>query len=407
MRKYILYFACLLAFSWGCNSNKADNHSEHNHQHDEHDHSHDEKEHDAHNNCDGHDDDHDHTSEKENIHADEIIFTAEQAKMVGLELETVQAGDFSQVIKTSGQILAAIGDEVTISATNNGIVSFKRKNLNEGVAVRAGEALIGISSQNIVDGDPIQKAKVQYDIAKKEYDRANALYTDKLISEKEYNEIRLSYENAKIALGNFSKGGASGANASSSISGYIKERLVEEGQYVEIGQPLMVVTQNKRLRLRADVPESSYKYLSNISSANFKASHEDTLYKLSELNGKVISYARSVSNQSAYLPISFEFDNVGQVIPGSYVEVYLISNTRSNVISVPIGALTEEQGLYFVYIQLDAEGYKKQEVKLGASDGERVEILSGLKVGDIVVSKGAVYVKLASASSSIPHAHEH
>lgn len=396
--KKIIYIMCFLTLLWGCHNHQGEQHSEeHNHEA----HSHD---------CDGHDhhdhEGHGHTDES-NIHADEIIFTPEQAKLVGLKLETIKLGEFNQVIKTSGQILAAIGDEVTVSATSNGIVSFKRKNLNEGVSVRAGEVLIGISSQNILDGDPIQKLKVQYEIAKKEFDRANSLYADKLISEKEYNEIRLNYENAKIALGNFSKSGSSGASTSSSINGYIKERLVEEGQYVEVGQPLLVVTQNKKLRLRADVPERNYKYLSTISSANFKASHEDTLYKLSEMNGRVVSFARSVSSQSAYLPVSFEFDNVGQVLPGSFVEVYLISNTRPNVISVPVGALTEEQGLYFVYIQLDAEGYKKQEVKLGASNGERIEILSGLKTGDIIVSKGAVYVKLAAASSSIPHGHTH
>lgn len=68
----------------------------------------------------------------------------------------------------------------------------------------------------------------------------------------------------------------------------------------------------------------------------------------------------------------------------------------------------EEQGLYFVYLQLDEEGYKKQEVTLGASNGKKVQILTGLKAGDRVVTKGAYQVKLASASNAIPaHSHEH
>ena len=64
--------------------------------------------------------------------------------------------------------------------------------------------------------------------------------------------------------------------------------------------------------------------------------------------------------------------------------------------------MTEEQGLYFIYLQLDEEGYKKQEVTLGASDGKEVQILTGLKAGDRVVTKGAYQVKLASASNAIP-----
>ena len=78
------------------------------------------------------------------------------------------------------------------------------------------------------------------------------------------------------------------------------------------------------------------------------------------------------------------------------------------MISVPASALTEEQGINFVYLRLDEEGYKKQEVKIGMSDGSRVEILSGLKEGDEVVTQGAIHVKLASASAAIPgHTHNH
>ena len=79
-----------------------------------------------------------------------------------------------------------------------------------------------------------------------------------------------------------------------------------------------------------------------------------------------------------------------------------------DVLALPVTALTEEQGLYFIYLQLDEEGYKKQEVTLGANDGKEVQILTGLKAGDRVVTKGAYQVKLASASNAIPaHSHEH
>lgn len=69
---------------------------------------------------------------------------------------------------------------------------------------------------------------------------------------------------------------------------------------------------------------------------------------------------------------------------------------------------TEEQGIFFVYLQLDEEGYKKQEVTLGADNGKSVQILTGIKPGDRVVTEGAYQVRLASASNAIPaHSHEH
>jgi multidrug efflux pump subunit AcrA (membrane-fusion protein) len=47
-------------------------------------------------------------------------------------------------------------------------------------------------------------------------------------------------------------------------------------------------------------------------------------------------------------------------------------------------------------------------VTLGGSDGQRFEVLSGLNEGDKVVTRGAIHVKLASASNAIPaHTHEH
>ena len=64
-------------------------------------------------------------------------------------------------------------------------------------------------------------------------------------------------------------------------------------------------------------------------------------------------------------------------------------------------------GIFYVYVQLDEEGYRKQEVKTGASNGKEMQIISGLQPGDRVVTKGAYQVKMASASGAIPHGHEH
>lgn len=401
MKKCIIYIVCLLAIMWSCNSTQGkDEHAGHVHENESHA---------GHNHADGEEHDHDHSDNKEeNAHGDEIVFTPEQATSVGLEFVTITPDKFHQVIKTSGQILSAQGDEVTISATSSGIVSFNRPSLNEGTAVKGGESLISISSKNMIDGDPVIRAKSAYDIAQREYQRAESLIGDKLISQKEYNEIKLNYENAKNAYQAIGQRSSSrGVSISTPISGFIKTKLISEGQFVDIGQPLMTVTQNKKLQLRADVSERYYKDLGSINSANFKTSYDKIIYNLSELNGRIVSYGRSTNSQEYYLPAIFEFDNIGQVIPGSYVEVYLLGQARENVISIPTTALTEEQGVYYVYMQAHEDAYKKQEVTIGASDGTHVEILSGLKKDDKVVSKGAYYVKLASTASSIPHGHEH
>ena len=60
-----------------------------------------------------------------------------------------------------------------------------------------------------------------------------------------------------------------------------------------------------------------------------------------------------------------------------------------------------------VYVQKDKEHYIKKEIKTGARDGKRVEVLQGLQANDKVVTQGAIHVKLASQSGTIPEGHNH
>lgn len=351
---------------------------------------------------------HEEFEESEGEHADEIVFTETQAKEIGLETEVATAASFRNIIKTSGQIQAPQGNEQTIVATSAGVVSFVNTSITDGTPVRAGESIVSISAKNLQEGDPILKSKIAFETAEKEYRRAEGLVSDRIISAKEFEQIRLRYETAKAAYqGQAANVTATGIRVTSPINGYLKNRLVNQGEYVTVGQPIATVAQNKRLQLRAEVSENYFKYLRYVTTANFKTAYEDVTYKLSDLNGKLLSYGKASNSNSFYIPVTFEFDNVGDIIPGSFTEVYLFSNEKENVISVPISALTEEQGLNFVYIQIEPEAFKKQEVTIGQNNGERVEIAKGLNAGQKVVTKGVVQVKLAASSSAIPDGHNH
>jgi RND family efflux transporter MFP subunit len=274
--------------------------------------------------------------------------------------------------------------------------------------VSAGQSIVTISAKKLLEGDPAAKTKIAYETALKEYKRAENLAKDQIISTKEFEQVKLRYETAKTTYdAQASNNTAKGVSVTSPISGYLKNRLVSQGEYVSVGQAIATVSQNKRLQLRAEVTESNFKILKSIKTANFKLSYDKTVYKLSDLNGKLLSYGKSSGDNTFYIPVTFEFDNIGDIIPGAFAEVYLLSSPQNNVISIPVSSITEEQGLFFVYLQLDAEGYKKQEVELGENNGERVHILSGLKVGDKVVTKGVYQVKLAATSTVMPEGHNH
>ena len=191
-------------------------------------------------------------------------------------------------------------------------------------------------------------------------------------------------------------------------NGYVSSCLVKSGDYVSVGQPLAVVSSNSRLYLTADVSERYAALLPRIREANFRLQYMDEVLSVSSFGGRLVSYGRNTGEESPYIPVTFVFDGTEGIIPGSFAEIWLKSGVRDNVISVPVSALTEEQGAYFVYVQLDEDCYRKQPVLLGATDGVRTEILSGVTEGDRVVVEGAIHVKLASASNAIPaHTHNH
>lgn len=343
--------------------------------------------------------------------ANEIVLHPHQAQAAGVEVSTIQPGEFRQVIPTSGQVLAAQGDERMAVASVSGVVSFRGK-VVEGMPISAGSALFTLSSNHMAEGDPVQKARVNYEVAKKEYERMQALVEDRIVSEKDFAQARQAYENARISYEAVSGGqSAQGQTVSSPIGGYIKTLLVKEGDYVQVGQPLASITRGEKLYLRADVSEKYYADLPNITSANFGTPYAGKVYSLDQLGGRLLSYGKSSGVESGYyVPVTFEFNapQENAILPGTYVEIYLLGNTMEDVIALPHAALTEEQGSYFVYRQLDEECYEKQLVELGADDGQRVIIRSGVKPGDRIVTRGAYQVKLAGATSAIPaHTHEH
>ena len=59
-------------------------------------------------------------------------------------------------------------------------------------------------------------------------------------------------------------------------------------------------------------------------------------------------------------------------------------------------------------MQTGGESFQKREIKIGASDGMNVQLLSGVEEGERVVTKGAYQIKLSTASGTLPaHGHEH
>ena len=397
------------------NTGDAHGHSEEiheGHSHDGHVHDHEGHEHGAHENHAGHD--HSGHSHEGDIHSegegspDEIILSAESAAAAGVKAETIMPGKFRSVLEVSGRIMPAPGNESTVVANVPGVVSFAAP-LVEGSRVNEGSPMFTISSSNLQDGDPVQRARIAYETAQKEYERAAKLVEDNIVSRQEYEAAKGRYETARLTYEALAADGSgNGTAVKSPASGYVESCLVKKGDYVSVGTPLATVLSGNSMYLKADVSERYLSRLPGVKSANFRLSYSDKVFSTAGLDGRLLGYGRSTNETNAYIPVTFAINATDDILAGAYAQIWLLSEERDGVISLPVEAITEEQGHNFVYIQLDPTCYKKQEVTLGATDGNRYEILSGLNGGETVVTHGAIHVKLASASNAIPaHSHSH
>ncbi|MGE5354947.1 MAG: efflux RND transporter periplasmic adaptor subunit [Deltaproteobacteria bacterium] len=334
-----------------------------------------------------------------------VVFTKEQSWKIDFKTEFPNKEPFGQVIKTVAKIEPSSGNETVISAKTSGIIVFSNFNLLEGNNVTSGQKLFAISSSGMSENNisvKLAEAKSNYEIAEADYNRHIELAKDKIISEKEVQTAKNLYETTKAVyenlINNFS---ATGQSITSSMTGFVKQIFVSNGQYVEAGQPLITISQNQTLVLNAFVQQQYIGVLSSIFSANIKTLYDNTTYTFEELNGKVLSYGKSASDDNYLLPVNLQIDNKGSFVQGSFVEIYLKTLTNSQAVTVPNTALLEEQANYFVFVQITPELFEKREIKIGVSDGIKTEITSGLLQTERIITKGAMLVKLAQSSGAL------
>ena len=342
----------------------------------------------------------------------EIVYLKEQAWKVAFANTKAVRTPFAEIIKTTGHILAAQGDEVIITANSTGIITFGNSKKQIGSAVKSGETLFSIVGGGLTQNNinlEFANAKAEFEKSKAAYERAQQLITAQVISTKEFQEIELDYKNAKTHFNSISKNyTGNGKKITTPLTGFIKNLQVTEGQYVELGQAIASVSQNQRLMLKAEVPQKHYTKLGSIASANFITAYDNKVYDTDSLNGQLISYGKSTDQHAFYIPVNFEIDNKGDIIPGSYIEIYLKTTAINNVLTIPLSSLMEEQGHYYAFVQTSGEGFEKRNLELGISDGIHIQVISGIKENERVVSTGAYQIKLATISGKMPeHGHEH
>jgi len=339
------------------------------------------------------------------IKTNSAVFTKEQSWKVEFATDSVQAGPFGQVIKTTALVESARESEMTVNARASGTISFLSGNILPGYEVGPGQALFTISGSDLAENNfsvKYTEAANNYEKARLDYERAKELAKDKIVSEKDLIVARNTYENSKAVYDNLSQNfSISGQTVKSPISGYIRNLFVKNGDHVEAGQAILTVSQNKNLVLKAEVSQRYAPLLGAIQTATIRPMHEEQAFTLEQLNGKVLSYGKSAAPENYLIPVNLQIENNGVFTPGNFVELFLVTMSHEAALTVPNSSLIEEQGNFFLYIQVTPELFEKREVFPGRSDGLRTEIIRGLDGTERIITRGAMMVKLAQATGTL------
>lgn len=352
---------------------------------------------------------HEHHHDHEEVVSNTVAFSHEQMEKVDFEVMKVMRQPICQIIKTTARVMPSQDNMKIITAATDGIVEFAKDKLVEGLDLTEGIVVFTINNSEMAQGNLSvlqEEITADYNRAKADYERKKSLSADRLITENDLQEAEAEYLKAKKAYDNMQENFAGGKQVvKSPVSGYVKDIFVENGSYVTAGQELMTICRAGRLYLRADLQSKYFPVLKNVVSANFKSLNNNKLYSLDDLNGRLLSYGKATSFDNPLIPVTFEIDDNDELVSGSFVELYIMTKDENEGIMVPNSALIEEMGSFFVFVEVRHELFEKRAVTVGASDGFNTQIVRGLEPDETIVSKGAIYIKLAQGSGKLdPHA---
>ena len=185
-----------------------------------------------------------------------VVFTKEQSWKVDFATTEARNEPFGQVIRTTAQIQPSQGDERIVAAKAGGTAFFE-VNITEGKAVTAGQTLFTIDGSATADNNlavRYTEAESEYNRAKADYERKTELAKENIVSQSDLLLAKTDFANAEANYNNLRNNFSAGRQSiSSPINGYVTSVLVGNGQFVEAGQPVLVVSQNRDLFLKAEL----------------------------------------------------------------------------------------------------------------------------------------------------------
>lgn len=354
-----------------------------------------------------------------------ITYLKEQQWKFSFATSEVSHKDLYDSIPATGEIHAPNNNQVKIYSPVRGHINSVDNNFPYiGMTVKKGQILARIFAK-LADNIDISELELKYkqaasklNLATYERKRLERLYKAQAIAKKklvaaenaeqvaqaEFQTIQKQIEQ----VSNIGSNQHSGIQIQSPLDGVIADVKVVSGSFVDTGEFLFHIINDKLVWLIAKVPESRIAKLSELTAAWFTIQGFKQTFDTRKNDGKIISIGNKIDSQTRTFPVIIELKNPGMLKIGMFAKVNLITKKISQALTIPASSVIDDNGESVVYVQLAGESFERRLVQTGIQDGEFIQILNGLKAKERVVSKGAYLLKLASSSpSEVGHGHAH
>jgi RND family efflux transporter MFP subunit len=164
------------------------------------------------------------------------------------------------------------------------------------------------------------------------------------------------------------------------IDGAVRERQVTQGEFRTAGIPVLTIVRTDPLRLRAAVPERAAASLRAGQPVRVRVEGDPSTHQ-----GKLVRLGAAIDEDNRTLPVEAAVSNgKGALRPGTFASAEIVVERQDQAIVIPDGAVVTFAGVQKVLVVKEGKA-REQRVRTGRRNGDRVEIVEGVKAGDVVV----------------------
>ena len=245
---------------------------------------------------------------------------------------------------------------------------------------------------------------------------AEGARTPRELADAEFTQrtAQANHEAAKALRAAYAKSGAVLADDGrpvfelrSPIAGLVIRVSAGAGEHVHTETPVFTILDSSRVWIEARVSEADLNRLGGLRAALFET--PDAPGRLAPAGGAPVHTAAEVDPATRTVALVYEAENAsGALRIGMALTLHVETARSEEDVAVPESAVVDEEGRFVAFVQVSGETFEKRDLRLGIREAGHAQVLSGLKEGERVVTRGAYAVRLASVSTSIPaHGHSH